>query len=89
MSAPIQTVVAGSGASAPAVWIGPALVLALLMMGVVIGLFWYLRRRVKQQYFTLWTAAWIGYALYRRAPWGSWSFPTNPCWTVWGSAASA
>jgi two-component system NtrC family sensor kinase len=52
------------GLTNPTNWVGPALVLALLMMGGVIGLFSYLRRRVKQPYFNLWTAAWSGYAVY-------------------------
>ena len=52
------------GSAVAHAWICSALVLALLSMTAVIGLFYYLNRRLERQYFTLWMMAWVCYALY-------------------------
>jgi hypothetical protein len=41
-----------------------ALIVSLLSVWVLVGLFYYLNRYTKREYFTLWTAAWLFYALW-------------------------
>jgi hypothetical protein len=48
----------------PPEWLKAALVLALLSTWVVVGLYAYLDRYTRRQYFTLWTAGWLFYALW-------------------------
>src|SRR5262244_1700624 len=41
-----------------------ALMVSLLSVWVLVGLFYYLNRFTKREYFTVWTAAWLFYALW-------------------------
>ena len=41
-----------------------ALVVSLLSVWVLVGLFYYLNRYTRREYFTVWTAAWLFYALW-------------------------
>ncbi len=56
-------------------WTGSALVLALLSMVAVAGVFYYVNRQVKRQYLTLWTMAWLFYALHLLAAIGLQTIP--------------
>src|ERR1039458_5630789 len=49
-----------------------ALMVSLLSVWVLVGLFYYLNRYTKREYFTVWTAAWLFYAL-----WVTLSLPTQ------------
>ena len=49
-----------------------ALMVSLLSVWVLVGLFYYLNRYTKREYFTVWTAAWLFYAL-----WLTLSLPTQ------------
>src|SRR5690242_20624997 len=40
------------------------LIVSLLSVWVLVGLFYYLNRYTKREYFTVWTAAWLFYALW-------------------------
>ena len=40
------------------------LVVSLLSIWVLVALFYYLNRYTRRQYFTIWTAAWLFYALW-------------------------
>ena len=41
-----------------------ALMVSLLSVWVLVGLFYYLNHYTKREYFTVWTAAWLFYALW-------------------------
>ena len=41
-----------------------ALMVSLLSVWMLVGLFYYLNRYTKRDYFTVWTAAWLFYALW-------------------------
>src|SRR5947207_13456780 len=41
-----------------------ALIVSLLSVWVLVGLFYYLNRYTRRDYFTVWTAAWLFYALW-------------------------
>ena len=41
-----------------------ALMVSLLSVWVLVGLFLYLNRYTRREYFTAWTAAWLFYALW-------------------------
>src|SRR5258708_2925861 len=41
-----------------------ALMVSLLSVWMLVGLFYYLNRYTRREYFTLWTAAWLFYALW-------------------------
>src|SRR5258706_8566940 len=41
-----------------------ALMVSLLSVWLLVGLFYYLNRYTKRDYFTVWTAAWLFYALW-------------------------
>ena len=41
-----------------------ALMVSLLSVWVLVGLFFYLNRYTRREYFTVWTAAWLFYALW-------------------------
>ncbi len=45
-------------------YIDAALLVSLLSVWVLVGLFFYLNRYTKRNYFTVWTAAWLFYALW-------------------------
>src|SRR5437870_4042930 len=51
----------------PAEWVKAALVLALFSTCVVVGLFAYLNYHTKKAYFSLWTVAWMFYAVWLAA----------------------
>lgn len=48
----------------PKEYLRAALMVSLLSVWVLVGLFYYLNRFTKREYFTLWTAAWLFYALW-------------------------
>src|SRR5437588_8072204 len=48
----------------PREYLRAALVVSLLSVWVLVGLFYYLNRYTKRYYFTVWTAAWLFYALW-------------------------
>ncbi len=48
----------------PREYLRAALVVSLLSVWVLVGLFYYLNRYTKRFYFTVWTAAWLFYALW-------------------------
>src|SRR5580698_4834874 len=45
-------------------YINAALMVSLLSVWVLVGLFFYLNRYTRREYFTIWTAAWLFYALW-------------------------
>jgi signal transduction histidine kinase len=48
----------------PVEYLRAALLVSLLSVWVLVGLFFYLNRFTRRQYFTVWTAAWLFYALW-------------------------
>ena len=48
----------------PREYLRAALMVSLLSVWVLVGLFYYLNRYTKRNYFTIWTAAWLFYALW-------------------------
>jgi signal transduction histidine kinase/FixJ family two-component response regulator len=48
----------------PREYLRAALMVSLLSVWVLVGLFYYLNRYTKRSYFTIWTAAWLFYALW-------------------------
>jgi PAS domain S-box-containing protein len=62
----------------PAEWVKAALVLALFTTWVVIGLFAYLNHYTKKAYFSLWTVAWMFYAVWLAACIGLEESPYTP-----------
>jgi signal transduction histidine kinase len=48
----------------PVEYLRAALMVSLLSVWVLVGLFFYLNRFTRRQYFTVWTAAWLFYALW-------------------------
>jgi signal transduction histidine kinase/ActR/RegA family two-component response regulator len=48
----------------PREYLRAALLVSLLSIWVLVGLFYYLNRYTKRYYFTVWTAAWLFYALW-------------------------
>ena len=48
----------------PQQYLQAALLVSLLSVWVLVGLFYYLNRYTKREYFTIWTAAWLFYALW-------------------------
>ena len=48
----------------PREYLRVALIVSLLSVWVLVGLFYYLNRYTKRHYFTIWTAAWLFYALW-------------------------
>lgn len=78
-----------------------ALMVSLLSVWVLVGLFYYLNRFTRRQYFNVWTAAWLFYALWLTlcltspdAPVHSWMFmfkqwciSISAVFLLWGSLA--
>src|ERR1051326_1756875 len=62
----------------PSNWIGSALVLALILVALVCGLFYYLNRLVKRKYFSQWMIAWVFFGVYVVAAIGLQDIPGNP-----------
>ena len=76
-----------------------ALMVSLLSVWVLVGLFFYLNHFTRREYFTIWTAAWLFYALWLTlslqveiAPFGSVFFVLKQCcvgisavFILWGS----
>jgi PAS domain S-box-containing protein len=62
-------------------WVGAALVLALICVSVLVALFYYLNYRTRRVYFSLWTVAWMFYAVYLAAAIGLQEAPNQP-WLV-------
>lgn len=56
--------ITGFDISFPREYLRAALVVSLLSVWVLVGLFYYLNRYTKRTYFTIWTAAWLFYALW-------------------------
>jgi signal transduction histidine kinase/ActR/RegA family two-component response regulator len=48
----------------PQEYLRAALLVSLLSVWVLVGLFFYLNRYTRREYFTIWTAAWLFYALW-------------------------
>ena len=48
----------------PQEYMRAALMVSLLSVWVLVGLFFYLNRYTRREYFTIWTAAWLFYALW-------------------------
>ena len=48
----------------PREYLRAALMVSLLSVWVLVGLFYYLNRYTKRNYFTIWTVAWLFYALW-------------------------
>src|SRR6188508_955643 len=48
----------------PREYLRGALIVSLLSVWVLVVLFYYLNRYTKRNYFTIWTAAWLFYALW-------------------------
>ena len=48
----------------PKEYLRAALMVSLLSVWVLVALFYYLNRFTKREYFTVWTAAWLFYALW-------------------------
>jgi signal transduction histidine kinase/ActR/RegA family two-component response regulator len=85
----------------PREYLRAALMVSLLSVWVLVGLFYYLNRFTRRQYFTVWTAAWLFYALWLtlsvNAPGGSigsiiflikqWCVAISAVFLLWGSAA--
>ena len=53
-----------SGLVFPQEYLRAALMVSLLSVWVLVGLFFYLNRYTRREYFTIWTAAWLFYALW-------------------------
>ena len=60
----------------PREYLRAALMVSLLSVWVLVGLFYYLNRYTKRNYFTIWTVAWLFYALWLTL--GITTFNTNP-----------
>ncbi len=56
--------ISGFNFNFPAEYLKAALILSLLTVWVLVGLFFYLNLYTKRRYFSLWTAAWLFYALW-------------------------
>jgi len=56
--------IAGFDIIFPREYLRAALLVSLLSVWVLVGLFYYLNRYTKRHYFTIWTAAWLFYALW-------------------------
>ena len=83
----------------PQEYMRAALMVSLLSVWVLVGLFFYLNRYTKREYFTIWTAAWLFYALWLTlslrmgdTPTGSIVFAIKQCcvsisavFLLWGS----
>src|SRR6266403_5285797 len=54
---------------------------SLLTVWVLVGLFYYLNRYTKRRYFTIWTAAWLFYALWITLSFGMRS-EARPSWLL-------
>jgi PAS domain S-box-containing protein len=65
----------------PPDWVGAALVLSLICVSVLVALFYYLNYRTRKVYFSLWTVAWMFYAVYLAAAIGLQESPNQP-WLV-------
>src|SRR5580698_8429367 len=48
----------------PHAYVPAAMMVSLLSVWMLVGLFVYLNRYTKREYFTIWTAAWLFYALW-------------------------
>src|SRR5579859_3658759 len=48
----------------PREYLRAALIVSLLSVWVLVGLFYYLNRYTKREYFAIWTTAWLFYALW-------------------------
>ena len=83
----------------PREYMRAALMVSLLSVWVLVGLFYYLNRYTKREYFTVWTVAWLFYALWltlslqmQNTPPGSLFFTIKQCcvaisavFLLWGS----
>ena len=83
----------------PREYLRAALMVSLLSVWVLVGLFYYLNRFTKREYFTVWTAAWLFYALWltlglteQKADIGGFVFAIRQCcvavsavFLLWGS----
>ena len=59
-------------------YVPAAMWVSLLSMWMLVGLFFYLNRYTKREYFTIWTAAWLFYALWLTLNWETSSSMSSP-----------
>src|SRR5271165_4203556 len=85
----------------PREYLRAALMVSLLSVWVLVGLFYYLNRYTRRPYFTVWTAAWLFYALWltlcltspdaRAGGWmfllKQWCIAISGVFLLWGSLA--
>jgi hypothetical protein len=83
----------------PYSYVKATLTLSLLTVWVLVGLFQYLNRYTQRKYFSIWTAAWLFYAIFltlsitlQNIPpnaflimWKNWSVGTSAIFLLWGS----
>ena len=62
-----------------------ALMVSLLSVWLLVGLFYYLNHYTKREYFTVWTTAWLFYALWLTL---GLKFPDVPRWIALSSSSS-
>ncbi len=61
---PLMSNITGFDVVVPREYMQTALLVSLLSVWVLVGLFHYLNRYTKREYFSIWTAAWLFYALW-------------------------
>src|SRR5580692_9011690 len=62
--------------------LGPALLFSLLSVWVLVAVFFYLNTYTRRRYFTIWTTAWLFYALWLTLVWKQSSWGGSP-WQQW------
>ena len=61
----------------------PALLVSLLSVWVLVAVFYYLNAYTRRRYFTIWTVAWLFYALWLTLFFSGKSFKLEPLWLTW------
>ena len=61
----------------------PALLISLLSVWLLVAVFYYLNTYTKRRYFTIWTAAWLFYALWLTLFFGGLPVGGEPKWLAW------
>src|SRR5438105_7412387 len=62
----------------PREYMRAALMVSLLSVWVLVALFYYLNRYTRRRYFTIWTAAWLFYALWITLTFGMYGEENRP-----------
>src|SRR5436190_19570990 len=84
--------VSGFELAFPREYLRAALLVSLLSIWVLVGLFTYLNRYTKRRYFTIWTVAWLFYALWLTLNFDFIKLPDSPLmlmFTQWSLGISA